>query len=59
MGHRFATPSPPPRDSPASGVITLGPDRNPVGKKIVIIAIKNGQLTLETTIDLNAPGAAK
>ena len=37
-----------------TGTITLGPDRNPVGKKIVIIAIKNGQLTLDTTIDQNA-----
>ena len=40
-----------------TGLITLGPDRNPVGKKIVIIAIKNGQLTLATTIDPNAPPA--
>ncbi|HEY3056969.1 MAG TPA: ABC transporter substrate-binding protein [Thermoanaerobaculia bacterium] len=41
-----------------TGVITLGPDRNPVGKKIVVIAIKNGQLTLDTTIDPNAPSGA-
>lgn len=41
-----------------TGKITLGPDRNPVGKKIVVIAIKNGKLTLATTIDPNAPAAA-
>ena len=34
-----------------TGLITLGPDRNPVGKKIVIEEIKNQQLTLRTTID--------
>jgi branched-chain amino acid transport system substrate-binding protein len=44
--------------SGVTGTITLGPDRNPVGKKIVIIGIKNGQLTLETTIDQNAPSSA-
>ncbi len=41
-----------------TGKITIGPDRNPVGKKIVVIAIKNGKLTLATTIDPNAPAAA-
>lgn len=43
-----------------TGKITLGPDRNPIGKKIVIIAIKNGQLLLNTSIDPSAPagGAA-
>lgn len=40
-----------------TGVITLGPDRNPIGKKIIIEEVKNGQLTLRTTIDPNA-GAA-
>ena len=39
-----------------TGLVTLGPDRNPINKKIVIIAIKNGQLTLATTIDPNASG---
>lgn len=34
-----------------TGTITLGPDRNPVGKKLVIVEIKNGQLTLKATID--------
>jgi branched-chain amino acid transport system substrate-binding protein len=36
-----------------TGTITLGPDRNPIGKKIVIEEIKNGQLTLRKTIDPN------
>jgi branched-chain amino acid transport system substrate-binding protein len=40
-----------------TGKITLGPDRNPIGKKIVIQEIKNEQLTLRTSIDPNA-GAA-
>jgi branched-chain amino acid transport system substrate-binding protein len=38
-----------------TGNITLGPDRNPINKKIVIEEVKNGQLTLRKTID---PGAA-
>jgi branched-chain amino acid transport system substrate-binding protein len=33
-----------------TGTITLGPDRNAVGKTLVIEEIKNGQLTLKTTI---------
>ena len=37
-----------------TGNITMGPDRNPVGKKIVVIAIKDGQLTLAMTIDPSA-----
>ena len=41
-----------------TGIITLGPDRNPIGKKIIIEEIKNGQLTLRTTIDPNATAAA-
>jgi branched-chain amino acid transport system substrate-binding protein len=32
-----------------TGTITLGPDRNPIGKKIVIEEIKNGQLTVKAT----------
>ena len=39
-----------------TGKITLGPDRNPVGKKLVIIQIKNGQLALNTTIEPNSAG---
>jgi len=38
-----------------TGVITLGPDRDPIGKKIIIEEVKNGQLTLRSTID---PGAS-
>ncbi len=34
-----------------TGTITLGPDRNPVGKKLVIVEIKNGQLTLKATVE--------
>lgn len=44
-----------------TGVITLGPDRDPIGKKIIIEEVKNGQLTLRSTIDPNtgaAPAAA-
>ncbi|HMC22829.1 MAG TPA: ABC transporter substrate-binding protein, partial [Thermoanaerobaculia bacterium] len=33
-----------------TGTITFGPDRNPIGKKVVIEEIKNGQLTLKSTI---------
>ncbi|HYM62600.1 MAG TPA: ABC transporter substrate-binding protein [Thermoanaerobaculia bacterium] len=38
-----------------TGTITLGPDRNPIGKKLVVVEIKNGQLALAATIDPNAP----
>ncbi len=43
-----------------TGLITLGPDRNPINKKIVIEEVKNGQLTLRKTIDPSAatPAAA-
>jgi branched-chain amino acid transport system substrate-binding protein len=34
-----------------TGTITLGPDRNPIDKKIVIEEVKNGQLTLRKSID--------
>jgi len=33
-----------------TGTINMGPERNPVGKKIVIVKIVNGQLTLYDTI---------
>ena len=33
-----------------TGTITLGPDRNPIGKKVIIDEIKNGQLALRATI---------
>ena len=34
-----------------TGTINLGPDRNPIGKKLVIEEIKNGQLTLKATFE--------
>ncbi len=34
-----------------TGRITLGPDRNPVGKKLVVLEVKNGALTLKKTLD--------
>jgi branched-chain amino acid transport system substrate-binding protein len=37
-----------------TGNITLGPDRNPINKKIVIEEVKNGQLTLRKSIDPTA-----
>jgi branched-chain amino acid transport system substrate-binding protein len=40
--------------SGVTGTITLGPDRNPVGKKIVIVGIENGRLALRSTIDPSA-----
>jgi branched-chain amino acid transport system substrate-binding protein len=41
--------------SSVTGNITLGADRNPEKKKLVVLEIKNGQLALKTSID---PGAA-
>jgi branched-chain amino acid transport system substrate-binding protein len=43
-----------------TGVITLGPDRNPVGKKLVVLEIKNGQTVLKAVVDpaAEAGGAA-
>ncbi len=41
-----------------TGTITLGPDRNPIGKKIIIEEIKNGELTLRKTIDPTAGSGA-
>ncbi|HVS33713.1 MAG TPA: ABC transporter substrate-binding protein [Thermoanaerobaculia bacterium] len=44
-----------------TGSITLGPDRNPLGKKLVIVEIRNGQLTLKDTVEpagAAAPAAA-
>jgi len=42
-----------------TGTITLGPDRNPIGKKIVVEEIKNGQITVKATFQPqpNAAGA--
>ena len=33
-----------------TGAITIGPDRNAMGKKLVIEEIRNGQLTLKATV---------
>jgi branched-chain amino acid transport system substrate-binding protein len=46
--------------SGVTGMINLGPDRNPIGKKLAILEIKNGQLTLKATVDpmAGAAGAA-
>ena len=34
-----------------TGTTTLGADRNPAGKKLVIVEIRNGDLTLKDTLD--------
>lgn len=34
-----------------TGTITLGPDRNPTGKKLVILEVRNGNVVLKDTID--------
>jgi branched-chain amino acid transport system substrate-binding protein len=34
-----------------TGVVNLGPDRNPIGKKLVVLEIKNGQLALKAVVD--------
>jgi branched-chain amino acid transport system substrate-binding protein len=41
-----------------TGTITLGPDRNPIGKKLVIEEIRNGQLNLKATVDPAQQGGA-
>ncbi|HEV7922699.1 MAG TPA: ABC transporter substrate-binding protein, partial [Thermoanaerobaculia bacterium] len=33
-----------------TGVINLGPDRNPIGKKLVIVEVRNADLALKSTI---------
>jgi branched-chain amino acid transport system substrate-binding protein len=42
----------------ATGTINIGPERNAIGKKLVIEEIKNGQLTLKATIEPMAVTAA-
>jgi branched-chain amino acid transport system substrate-binding protein len=37
--------------SGVTGNITLGPDRNPIGKKLVVLQIENGQLALKDVVD--------
>lgn len=34
-----------------TGTITLGPDRNPINKKLVILEVKNGGMTLKASVD--------
>jgi branched-chain amino acid transport system substrate-binding protein len=34
-----------------TGVVNLGPDRNPIGKKLVVLEIRNGQLALKAVVD--------
>jgi len=43
--------------SGVTGIITLGPDRNPVDKKLVVLEIKGGQLALRASIDPQAEAA--
>jgi len=44
--------------SGVTGVITMGPDRNPIGKKLVIEEIRNGQLALKATVEPASTGVA-
>lgn len=37
--------------SGVTGMINLGPDRNPIGKKLAVLEIKDGKLTLKATVD--------
>jgi len=41
-----------------TGTINMGPDRNPVGKKIVVDQVLNNQLVLAATADPNTNGGA-
>jgi branched-chain amino acid transport system substrate-binding protein len=34
-----------------TGTITLGPDRDPIGKKLVVLEIKNGETVLKAVVD--------
>jgi branched-chain amino acid transport system substrate-binding protein len=40
-----------------TGTVNLGPDRNPIGKKLVVLEIKNGQLALKAVVDPMADSA--
>jgi len=44
--------------SGVTGNINLGPDRNPIGKKLVVLEIKNGQLALKAVVDPTKDAAA-
>lgn len=41
-----------------TGRINLGPDRNPIGKKLVILEIKGGETLLKDVVDPSADAAA-
>lgn len=41
-----------------TGTINLGADRNPEGKKLVIVEVRNGQLALKASVDPAAQGGA-
>jgi len=43
--------------SGVTGTINLGPDRNPQGKKLVIVEVKGGQLTLKASVDPSGQAA--
>ena len=43
--------------SGVTGVVNLGPDRNPIGKKLVVLEIKDGQLALKAVVDPMADSA--
>lgn len=45
--------------SGVTGNITLGPDRNPTNKKLVVLEIKDGQLKLRTSIDPGKSAASQ
>ncbi|HEX2062325.1 MAG TPA: ABC transporter substrate-binding protein [Thermoanaerobaculia bacterium] len=40
-----------------TGVVTLGPDRNPIGKKLVVLEIKDGNTVLKAVVDPAAGSA--
>lgn len=44
--------------SGVTGAITIGPERNAMGKKLVIEEIRNGQLTLKATVQPTATAGA-
>ena len=39
-----------------TGTINLGPTRDPIGKKLVVVEIRNGDLALKATVDPSAQG---
>lgn len=41
-----------------TGTINLGPDRNPEGKKLVIVEVKNGAMALKASVDPSGQSAS-